>query len=139
MISSTHRTACAVLVAMGAIAAVGCSNEAIPGPGPIVPDFTVNVSTGSVTPDYSWGVGNAASLRVSRTDAFSDVSWLITTENAAGDPVNNIASPVTHGVAPSGADVAAANELELEPGITYQVTVGRANGTAGFAEFICCS
>jgi hypothetical protein len=124
---------------VGAIAALGCSNEALPGPGPRVPDFTVNVSTGSVTPDYSWDVGNAASLRVARTDAFSEVSWLITTENKAGDPVNNVASPVTHGVTPSGAVVNAANELTLEPGVTYQATVGRADKSAGFVEFICCN
>lgn len=139
MISSAHRTACTLLITMGAIAVAGCKNEAIPGPGPTVPDFNVNVTTGTTTPEYSWASGNAASLRVARTDAFSDVSWLITTENSAGDPVNNIASPVTHGTTPSGAVVNAINEPTLEPGVTYQVTVGKADKTAGFVEFLCCN
>lgn len=139
MISSPHRTVCAALIVMGAVAAVGCSNEALPGPSPRVPDFTVNVgSSANLTPEYSWDAGNVASLRVSRTDAFSDISWLIVTENANG-PVNNIASPVTHGLTPAGAQVDAANELVLEAGQTYQVTAAKADGSAGFNEFICCN
>ncbi len=140
MTSSQHRNTFAVSVAIVMVAAVGCSNEAIPGPGPKVPDFTVNVSTSTnLTPQYSWDAGNVASLRVSRTDAFSDsIAWLIVTENANG-PVNNITSPVTHGVTPPGAQVDAANELVLQAGRSYQVTAAKANGTAGFTEFTCCN
>lgn len=140
MRSSPYRAAPAGLIALGMIAAVGCSNEAIPGPGPRQPDFTVNVGVSTnLTPEYSWDVGNVASLRVARTDAFSDVAWLIVTENSAGNPVNNIASPVTHGTTPGGADEVAVNEPQLTPNATYQVTAAKADGTAGFTEFTCCN
>ena len=132
----------AALIAMGAAAALGCSNDTIPGPGPKAPDFTVTVtfpSGSNLTPVYSWGAGNAASLRVIPTAAFSDIAWQIVTENGAGDPVNNIASPVTHGTTPTGATVSVANELVLTPSTNYQVTVAKANGEAGFVEFTCCN
>ena len=138
MISSAHRTVCTVVIAMSVIAVAGCKNEALPGPDSREPDFVVSVSkSANLTPNYSWGAGDAASVRVVRIEAFSDPSWIIVTENANG-PVNNIASPVTHGVTPSGAQVDAANELVLEAGRTYQVTVARADGSAGFVDFICC-
>lgn len=138
MRSSPFRVALGALFAMGIVAAAGCSNESLPGPQAREPDFTVNVSKGSTTPTYTWGAGDAASIRVQRTDAFSDPAWIVVTENANA-PVNNISSPVTHGVTPSGAQVNAANELELELGVTYQVTIGRANGDAGFTDFLCCN
>jgi hypothetical protein len=136
--SSPFRVALGALIAVGVMAASGCSNEVLPGPQPREPDFTVTVSKGSPTPTYTWSVGNAASVRVQPTDAFTAPAWIIVTENANG-PVNNIASPVTHGVTPSGAQVDVANELELEFGKSYQVTVARADGTAGFVEFLCCN
>ena len=139
---SRHGVAFAALIAVSTAAAAGCSNETIPGPGPKPPDFTVTVtfpSGSNLTPVYSWDAGNAASLRVISTAAFAEVAWLIITENSAGDPVNNIASPVTHGTTPTGATVSAANELVLTPSASYQVTVAKANGDAGFVEFTCCN
>ena len=138
MRSSPLRVALGALIAMSVVAVTGCSNESLPGPQPREPDFTVTVSTGSTTPTYTWGAGNAASVRVQRTDAFTEPAWIVVTENANG-PVNNIASPVTHGVTPSGAQVDVANELELELSVRYQVTVARADGSAGFVEFLCCN
>lgn len=138
MKATPRRLAVGALVAMSTIAVTGCKNEALPGPQPREPDFVVQASASqALTPTYTWEGGPAASLRVQPISAFSDPAWIVVTENANG-PVNNMNSSVVHGVTPSGAQVDAANELVLTAGVTYQVTVGRANGSAGFVEFICC-
>ena len=141
MKSLPRRVTIGALIAASAVAVAGCKNEALPGPQPREPDFNVNVAFpqgSNLTPRYSWGAGDAASLRVQQTTAFSEPAWIVVTENASG-PVNGISSPVTHGTTPPGAQVDAANELELLPGVAYQVVVGRADGTAGFREFTCCN
>ncbi len=116
----------------------GCSNEALPGPpGPPEPDFAVEVSEG-LTPEYSWDVGPAYSVRVSQLSGNAGVAWSIVTRDANGDPVNNITSPVTHGVVPQGAETAG-DQLVLTPLAGYEVTVARVTSDgqtrAGFANF----
>lgn len=130
-----RRLARRLMVGIGMLAVVGCSNGAIPGPQPKTSDFDVMVGPGA-NPVYTWSGGGAASLRVVKSDNFAEISWLIITENAAGDPVNNITSPVTHGTAPTGAEVSVNNEPNLQIGAAYEVTVARADGSAGFAVFV---
>jgi hypothetical protein len=127
-----------MLAGMGALVVLGCSNDAIPGPKPRVSEFQVDVTTG-VTPEYSWSVGPAASLRVVRGDNFAEVAWIIVSKNSSGNPVNGISSPVTHGTVPTGAELDNNDEPQLEPGVAYEVTVAKADGTAGFTVFLCCN
>ena len=95
--------------------------------------FTVTVTSGTA-PAYSWTVGDAFSVSVTRTGAPTVIVWGVVTPGADG-----IASAVTHGTVPSGAtQLAMPPELEatLTAGVNYTVSVTRTNPVGfGFTEF----
>lgn len=114
------------------------------------PNFTDNLFGGSgggsgnlnlmvgdgLNPGYTWGGGDIFELSVVRVSAPTVIVWGIATPAQDG-----IASPVTHGTVPAGAEKTsgvidpAAEELTLENGVQYRVSASRLNGDNGYTEF----
>jgi hypothetical protein len=124
-----HRNRTLITAAL-LLALAGCTDDLLSGPGNSGGDFSISVGSGT-TPIYSWSAGPGFSIDVVRTSNQTQVVWRIT------DPTEprNIASPVRHGVVPTGSVESSAIERVLTPGIQYRVTVNLANGQSAFQDF----
>lgn len=124
------RRSLSLIAATFAIALAGCTDDLLNGPGNSGGDFSISVGSGT-TPTYSWSAGPAFSIDVVRTSNQTQVVWRIT------DPTDprNIASPVRHGIVPTGAVESSGVERVLTPGVTYRVTVNLTNGQSAFRDF----
>ena len=129
---SVARGLSAVVSGVLLLLAGACSDDNPTGGGGTGGTFTVTV-TGGTTPAYSWTVGDAFSVSVTRTGAPTVIVWGVVTPGSDG-----IASAVTHGTVPSGATqvvLPPALEATLTAGVNYTVSVTRLDATFGFTEF----
>ncbi len=96
--------------------------------------ITITVTTGTA-PAYSWTGGDVFTVSVTRTADPTVIVWGVLTT----PPGDGIASPVTHGMVPSGTvqvSMAPALEMTLTAGVSYTVNVVRENPTGfGFTQF----
>ncbi len=97
-------------------------------------NITVTVTSGTA-PAYSWTGGDVLTVSVTRTADPAVIVWGVLTT----PPGDGIASPVTHGMVPSGTvqvSMAPALEMTLTAGVTYTVNVVRENPVGfGFIQF----
>ena len=121
------RLALATLLVAGV---AGCTDDILSGLGGSGGDFSFSVGAGTA-PTYSWSTGPAFSIDVVRASNQTQVVWRIS------DPTvpRNIASPVRHGVVPSGSIESSPLERTLTPGIRYRVTITLDDGRSAFQEF----
>ncbi len=116
------------LVVLPALLLTACTDlmDALNGSGG---DFSITVG-GSMQPNYTWTTGAAFSVDVVRTSNETVVVWRV------ADPNNqNIQSPVTQGVVPSGALETASAERVLTAGVQYRVTIHLADGRSAYQDF----
>jgi hypothetical protein len=106
-----------------------CTDDILTGPGGSGGDFAITVS-GGVQPIYSWSVGAAFTVAVTRAADPAAVAWRVADPNN-----NNIRSPLTHGTVPSGAFETATRERTLARGVTYRVTITLPDGRSAFRDF----
>ncbi len=96
--------------------------------------IAVTVTSGTA-PAYSWSRGDVFTVSVTRTADPAVIVWGVLTT----PPGDGIASPVTHGMVPSGTvqvSMAPALEMTLTAGVSYTVNVVRENPVGfGFTEF----
>jgi hypothetical protein len=93
-------------------------------------DFAVHAS-GGTTPVFTWDGGAAHSVAVVLASNPADIKWAA----AFVGTTDGIASGVTYGEVPDGS-VQAVAPAALQAGVTYRVSVARADGTTvGWVEF----
>jgi hypothetical protein len=93
---------------------------------------TIAVTVGSGNnPTYTWAGGGVLNLTVTQTSGTAGPVWGL----ASNSGTNSIASPVTHGTAPSGATETFTSGRTLTTGASYTINVMRVDGSYGTVNF----
>jgi hypothetical protein len=100
----------------------------------------VEVSKGNPTsrPIYVWfdstntNPGTAVKITVARTSDLSKIVWGIVSNQPTQE---SITSPWTQGDVSANVSTISVLEVDLTPGVTYRITVFKADNTSGFVEY----
>jgi len=124
-------------LAMGLFLIIGCGNNQSDTTGGSI---LVEVSDASSTtnPFYTWfnpsdnSNGTAEKLTVARTSDLNKVVWGIVSNQP---PQESITSPWKQGDVSANVSTISTDEVNLQSGVTYRITVTKADNTSGFVEY----